>query len=257
MRRPIRQALWVREVRTSILAKCQGLEWVEGHTGDVHNEMSHKYAKIGRALPRPPPQKRTTPWDVIRHGELMAPPHKVWTHSLFPSHAHEGFHPLSWSPLRFRRLAWHKWLFGLQSRLGYAHYATFWTDAPVKRPCPHCHRFHNPSLHGTLAFCTKTHPLIDAWLSSWTIRSEVLTWRHSAQRKDLRIAGRWAIPQTLYHVLKAKLGGLRGARKAVGHFQQHVLDNVTAVLADSVPTRPPTRPNPFSPGDWSQPPSLC
>ena len=27
-------------------------------------------------------------------------PHKVWTHNLFPSHAHAGFHPLSpWHPL--------------------------------------------------------------------------------------------------------------------------------------------------------------
>ena len=165
-RRPVRQAFWVQEVRTSILAKCQGLELVEGHTGEVHNEMSDKYAKVCMALPLPPPQTRVTPWDVVRHGERMAPPHKVWTHGLFPTHTHEGFHPLSWRPLRFRRLAWHKWLFGLQSRLGYAHYATFWTHAPVKHPCPHCHRFHNQSLHGTLAFCTQTHPLVAAWLSS-------------------------------------------------------------------------------------------
>ena len=256
-RRPVRQAFWVQEVRTSILAKCQGLEWVEGHTGEVHNEMSDKYAKIGTALPLPPPQTRVTPWHVVRHGERMAPPHKVWTHGLFPTHAHEGFHPLSWRPLRFRRLAWHKWLFGLQSRLGYAHYATFWTDAPVKHPCPHCHRFHNQSLHGTLAFCTQTHPLVAAWLSSWTVRSEVLTWRRSAQRKDLRIVGRLAIPQSLYRFLKTRLGGLREARKTVRHFQQHVLDNVTAVLADSVPTKPQARPNPFNPADWSQPLSLC
>ena len=59
VRRPVRQALWVREVRTSILAKCQDLEWVEGHTGDVHNEMSDKYAKIGTAVPNPPHRNAT------------------------------------------------------------------------------------------------------------------------------------------------------------------------------------------------------
>ena len=84
VRRPVRRAPWVQEVRTSIHAKCQDLEWVEGHTADVHNEMLDKYAKIGTALPQPPPQKRKTPWGVIPHGEHMAPPHKVRTHSLFP-----------------------------------------------------------------------------------------------------------------------------------------------------------------------------
>ena len=33
---------------------------------------------------------------------------------------HDSFHPTSWRPLCFRRVAWHKWLFGLQSRQGYA-----------------------------------------------------------------------------------------------------------------------------------------
>ena len=113
--------------------------------------MSDKYANIDTALTIPPPQKCKTPWDVIRHGEHMELRHKVWTHSLFPKQAHEGFHPLSWRPLRCQRLAWHKWLIGLQSRLGYPHYDTFWTDAPVKRTCPHCHPFHNQNRHRTLA----------------------------------------------------------------------------------------------------------
>ena len=43
-------------------------------------------------LPPPPPAKPSIPWDVVRHGELMSPPHKVWTHDLFPSHTHENFH---------------------------------------------------------------------------------------------------------------------------------------------------------------------
>ena len=56
---------------------------------------------------------------------------------------------------------------------------------------------------------------------------------------------------------ESELGGLREARKTFRHFQQHVLDNVTAVRVDSVPTKPRARPNPFNPADWSQPLSLC
>ena len=48
-------------------------------------------------------------------------------------------HPSTWYPLKFRRLAWHKWLFGLQSRRNYSHYASFWKDECPPRPCPHCH----------------------------------------------------------------------------------------------------------------------
>ena len=69
----------------------------------------------------------STPWDMIRDGELMPfPPHKIWTQDLIPKRSHEGFHPASWRPLKFRRLAWHKWLFGIRSRVGFhQHYATF------------------------------------------------------------------------------------------------------------------------------------
>ena len=98
-------------MRASVLSKGQTLEWVEGHTGDTHNVVSNKYAKIRTVLPPPPPAIKNTPWDVIRHRERIPPPNKVWTQSLFPSHTHAGFHPLSWRPLRRKRLAWHKWLF--------------------------------------------------------------------------------------------------------------------------------------------------
>ena len=252
-KRPVRQAHWVQEVRSSLSSKGQTLEWVEGHTGDTHNEADDEYAKIGTVLPLPAPMRRQHPWDVIRHGERLLPPHKVWSHDSIPSHSHDSFHPLSWRPLRFRRLAWHKWLFGLQSRMGYAHYATFWNDAPGKADCPHCHRRHNLSLHGVLAYCTPSHPLVCAWLSSWTASNLVKTWRQAACRKDLRIVGRLAVPRSLYRYLRAHLGGLRAVRKEVGHYQNKVLDSVTAVLEHAVPKRPPNRPNPFSSADWKGP----
>ena len=48
------------------------------------------------------------------------PPYGLDTQPFPLTHTHAGFHPLSWRPLRHKRLAWHKWLFGTQSRLGYA-----------------------------------------------------------------------------------------------------------------------------------------
>ena len=152
-KRPVCHASWVQEVRSSLPSKGRTLEWVEGHTGDTHNKAADEYAKIGTILPLPASLRHRHPWNVIRHGECLLPPHKVWSKDSIPSHFHDSFHPLFWRPLLLRRLAWHKWLFGLQSRVGYAHYATFWNDAPSKTDCPHCHRRHNLSLHGVLAYC--------------------------------------------------------------------------------------------------------
>ena len=121
---PLRQAHWVRVVRSSLLQKGQSLEWVEGHVGHQYNELSDHYAKVGTLLPPPPPATCTSPWEVIREGEVTLPPHKVWRHDLVPSHQHEHFHSVSWRPLKRHRPTWHKWLFGLQSREGFSHYAT-------------------------------------------------------------------------------------------------------------------------------------
>ena len=54
-RRPTRQAYWVQAVREGTTAKSQSPEWVEGHCGHEFNEAADKYAKIGTALPSPPP----------------------------------------------------------------------------------------------------------------------------------------------------------------------------------------------------------
>ena len=102
-RRPVRQAFWVQQVRSQVLSRGQSLEWVEGHVGHEFNEVSDTYAKVGTALPLPPPKVPSTPWDVICSGERVLPPQKVWTHDLIPSHTHDPFHPLSWRPLRQKK----------------------------------------------------------------------------------------------------------------------------------------------------------
>ena len=125
---PVRQSYWVQKVRVSIIERKQRLDWVEKHVGHDFNEISDRYAKLGTALPLPSPQTRATRWDIIRSGEQVLPPDKTWTQDLVPTHTHDHFHLISWRPLRHKRLAWHKWLFGLQSRPSYHHYATFWRD---------------------------------------------------------------------------------------------------------------------------------
>ena len=202
--------------------------------------------------PNPPPDSPPSPWNIVYRGELMLPPHEVWTHHLVVQHSHEHFHPPSWNPLKCRRLAWHKWLFGLQSRKTYAHYASFRKDESSPHPCPHCHQRHNLSVHGVLAHCTPSHPLVQAWLSSWPQPSLLTAWRSTALRRDLRIVGRMAVPVSLYRHLCHTLGGSRSARKCIGRFQGQALHAVTSALAGEVPKSFP-KPNPFNPRDPDRP----
>ena len=98
----------------------------------------------------------------------MEPPHKVWTPDLVAQHAHDNFHSSSWHPLRYKRLTWHKWLFGIQSRRGYSHYATYWSDTsppkcvwPLPRATQHeCARSRRPLLPHT-----PTCPCVDTCLA--------------------------------------------------------------------------------------------
>ena len=58
--------------------------------------MRSQMTSLSRALlyRAPPPVKTSPVWDIIRHGELVLPPHKTWTHDYTPSHTHDRFHPI-------------------------------------------------------------------------------------------------------------------------------------------------------------------
>ena len=211
----------------------------------MHQETSDEY---GSTLPPPPLDTPQTLWDVIYHGELILT-QKTWTHDLITHHSHDHCHHSSWYPLKFRRLAWHKWLFGLQSRRSYAHYASFWRDETPPRPCPQSHKRHNLSVHGVLAHCTPSRPLVNAWLSSWSQPSLIGRWRSTALQRYLRITGCLAIPCSLYLFLVNTLGGSRAARNFISHFHKRALDAIIPALADDVPTQS-AKPNPFNPTDW-------
>ena len=187
----------------------------------------------------------------------MEPPHKVGTHDLVAQHTHDNFHSSSGHPLKYERLAWHKWLFGIQSRRGYSHYATYWSDASSPSACRHCQVRHNMSVHGVVAHCSPTQPLVRAWIHSWPQPSLILSWRATAHQHDLRIVGRLAVPCSIYHVLRASFPGPRAARQAIGSYQRNVL-----VLADDIPPPPPNpTPSTLRTGDPSHvlydPPPPC
>ena len=168
----------------------------------------------------------------------MEPPHKSWTHDLAAQHTGDNFHSSSWHPLRYKRLAWHKLLFGIQSRRGYSHYATYWSDTSPQSACGHCHVRHNMSVHGVAAYCSPSHPLVRAWIHASPQPSIVSSWRATAHRCDLRITGRLAVPCSLYDTLRACLGESRAAERAIASYQRKVLDAVNTVLADDIPTPP-------------------
>ena len=71
----------------------------------------------------------------------------------------------------------------------------------------------------------------------------------------MRIAGRLAIPRSLYRHLVRTLGGFRAARKEIGSYQDRVLDSVTAALASAIPPKS-KRPNVFVSADWDSPTPL-
>ena len=165
-RRPMKEAHWVLAVRHPLNARNQSMVWVEVHSGEEHNETADYFAKIATQLPTPPAIKSTGPWDLVVLSEQVLPPHKVRTKSQTLTHRHEGSHPLSFVPLRWNLVGWHKWIFALQQRIGLQHCATFWRNDPPIQECTSCGNQHKTSVHRYLAYCHDTHPLVQWWYSA-------------------------------------------------------------------------------------------
>ena len=167
----------------------------------------------------------------------MLPPNKVWTRDLIRTHSHEHFHPFSWSPLKYRRFAWQKWLLGLQSRLGYSHYATFWKDDPPTSHCPHCAHPPQPqrSRHTSVLLphtppchpCHRVGRLLDRA-------------RPGAELEGRRCATRsqnsWASGGSTHAVSHPALVPGRLQSSVIGTYQ--VIDAVRQVLSSTVPPCP-------------------
>jgi hypothetical protein len=207
-----------------------------------------------------------------------SPPHKTWTHEAIPVHAHKGIHSISFSPLRYQNAAWFRWIFALQWAPGFSSYTTFWKQTVPFHTCRLCHRRHNQSVHGVMAFC-RPHPLHNAWEMAWDSHPAVTEWLQSASTPDTWLIGKAVIPATLYHHLTTVLGILQ-AKRIIRRFHSkfpplasHALssDHVTPAtprtsahssphsvptwLTTSVPPPPtPCRKRPFQQDDWMQNP---
>ena len=183
-----------------------------------------------------PPPAPQCPWDVVRHGELQSAPHKVWTHDLVPTHTHEGFHQLSWRPLKHERLDWHKWLLDYSPELASPTMPHSGIQArPSKQACPHCLRHHNQSMHGVLASYDPSQPLAHAWLHSWPCPRTVARWCLTGVHRDPRIVAHPAIPRSPYVHLKGSMGGLQAACQAVGVYHPHPGGRLLSTLLLGLP----------------------
>ena len=248
--RPVlKESYWISKTRESIRSKQQQVEWEKGHVGIRGNEIADKYANVATTLPMPgQPGRSLGPWEVGINGEIMYPPHKVWTHARIPRHSPKGIHNSSYSPLKRNNVRWYKWHYALVWRPKYMSPTSFWVNAPSKKPCCMCKEHHNQSVHGYLAFC-KQHPLYKAWGRAWGPYSDAVRWRHTANKRDTFLIGKLCIPQSLYILLKSQLGA-RGASTAIKHFQHNVLDLLHDILPPPPDTYRAPRPSPYNVADW-------
>ena len=176
------------------------------------------------------------------------PRHKVWPHSLIPSHRPKKIHSSTYTPLKRSVLSWYRWHFALVWRPGYATPTTFWYNTPPTTACPLCSGMHNQSVHGFIAHCT-SHPLHQAWRAAWGIFSPDLCWRTNAQKRDVFLTGKLAIPERFFLCLCSKLGAKR-ATKAVASIQSKVVNLLVAGLPPLPTDYRPARPSPYNIAEW-------
>ena len=104
------------------------------------------------------------------------------------------------------------------------------------------------SVHVFIAQCV-THPLHKAWLAAWGPFNPAHHWRTYAQKRDIFLTGKLAIPESLFGHLRGKLG-TKGAKKDVASFQSRVLDLLTEALPPLPADYRPPRPSPYNIADW-------
>ena len=97
----LKEAYWVGLARAELKRKGSPLEWEKAHAEIRGNELADRFANLGTKLPLPSGFQRSfQPWQVCINGEPFHPPHKVWTHSLIPSHRPRNIHTSTYTPLK-------------------------------------------------------------------------------------------------------------------------------------------------------------
>ena len=86
-------------------------------------------------------------------------------------------------------------------------------------------------VHGSLAFCTPTHPLVAAWLSTWRVTSQSLVkdWRCQARERDRFLLGKLLIPQSLHEHLVKHVKS-KEAKRNIRMFQSNIVPILDEIL---------------------------
>ena len=260
---PVRVTLgkWVHRIRQLLQSQHLAIRHVKAHIGILGNEIANTMAqKSNVKVPISPPQTVQYPFDVLHVHELMTHPHKTWTKHYIPSHKQDGIWTGSFRPLKKRFRIWFKWLYACKWADGFDSYFTYWypPDSPQhqrsQKLCRTCLQKHNLSIHGYLAFCSTSHPIVNTWLQSWPplLQSTIARWRETASAREKFLLGKLTIPLSLYQCLREQLKSGRLTRKNIIVFQDTIATKLNSLLPP--PTYGDKRPNPFDPTHWYRPP---
>ena len=247
-------------IRQWVKRKGLSLRHVKAHVGIPGNEVANTTAQTCNASVKfSPKQVPTNAFHVVFKGEKFTYPHKVWTKTLLPKHQQSDIWHVSFWPLRYRFQTWIKWIYACKWVPGYEGYHSFWN--PPGSPgfskhanlCGRCGSSHNQSVHGYIAFCDQTHPLVQAWIQSWpsSVQQRITQWRANANQRDRFILGKLCIPASLRITFKDWHLKFREVRAIIRKFQQ-----IVTVKMKSLPpinaTWKAKRPNPWDKDDWKR-----
>ena len=132
----------------------------------------------------------------------------------------------------------------------------------LEGPCKHsthsghwvkCGKMHHQSVHGCIAVCNNSHPLVKAWIESWplSIQTKIKQWRTIANQRDRFILGKLCIPSNLRQCFKEWKISWRDSRKMIRKFQNTVTDKMQPLLPLR-DTYTHKRPNPWEKLDWTR-----
>ena len=147
---------------------------VKAHVGIPGNEAPNTSAqKCNASITISPNQSPTNAFHVVFKGEKFTHPRKVWTKHLIPKHQQADIWHVSFWPLRYRHQTSIKWIYAFKWVPGYDGFHTYWAPLGTRGFTRHekmrvrCGTNHNHSVHGFIAFCDNSHPLVKAWIESW------------------------------------------------------------------------------------------
>ena len=243
----------MKMIRRLIQEKKLKLKHVKAHVGIVGNEAADKEAKkCNESVTESPQQMPTNAFHVVFKGEKFIHPHKAWTKTEIPTHQQLDIWHVSCWPLRYKFQTWIKWIYACKCSAGYDSYHSVWappgTTGFIKhaKMCVKCGTMHNLSVHGCIAFCNESHPVVQAWAESWplSIQTKIKQWRTNANQRDRFILGKLCLPVNMRKSFKDWKISWRDSRIMIRKFQNTVTDKMQTLLPLR-DTYTQKRPNPW------------